>query len=126
MSYVTINGRDYTVPELTFDAICELEENGVYLMGMDKNDRKFATMIRGFTAWIMGTDSSTASMELQAHIANGGNITDIIEATTAAIEESGFFQGQKPADGQPKMNREQRRKEQKNAHRSNTNHTQNS
>ena len=87
----TLNGKEYTMPEMTFDAICELEERGVYLMGMDRSDRRFATMIRGIAAWIMDTDTATASRELQEHISNGGNIIDILTAATEAIEDSGFF-----------------------------------
>ena len=116
MSSVTINGKEYTMPKMTFDAICELEERGVYLMSMDKNDRRFATMIRGITAWIMDTDNASASAELQEHISNGGNIADIVNAVTKAIEDSGFFaQG----EGQKPINREQRRKNQRN-HAKNT------
>lgn len=121
MKSVTINGKEYTMPEMTFDAICELEERGVYLMGMDRSDRRFATMIRGIAAWIMDTDTATASRELQEHISNGGNVIDILTAATEAIEDSGFF-GQQKQEQKP-MNREQRRKDQRNNHGKNTNVT---
>ncbi|MDO5539410.1 MAG: hypothetical protein Q4F83_04970 [Eubacteriales bacterium] len=91
MSYVIINGNRYDIPEMNFDAVCELEEAGVNILGADRSNMKLATMARGLTAWIMGVDVQTASKELEAHIANGGNIVDIISRTTEAMQKSGFF-----------------------------------
>lgn len=91
MSYIIINENRYDIPELDFDAVCELEENGVDLLAMNKNNPKLATMVRGFTAWIMGCDSKTASEEIEEHIANGGSLADILTSVSRAIESSGFF-----------------------------------
>lgn len=88
---VTINNKTYTIPEVTFDAICTLEENGVYLLSMSDKERNLATLIRGLVAWIMDVEPSVASREITAHIQNGGNIADILDATTTAIGEAGFF-----------------------------------
>lgn len=111
MSNVIINGKEYKVPELDFDAVCELEERGVNILNMGENI-KVASMVRGVTAWIMGTDLKTASAELQEHIQNGGNIMDILNALNASADDSGFFkQGQRasqkkiPMDHQRKGNR---------------------
>lgn len=122
MSYVIINGNKYDVPEMNFDAVCELEERGVNLLNADMNNVKIATMARGLVAWIMDVDVQTASKEIEAHIANGGNIVDIVSRVTDAINNSGFFkQGGRnhPQDHREKQkekvtqypqNREQRRK----------------
>lgn len=126
MSYVIINGNKYDIPEVDFDAVCELEERGVNLLNVDKSNMKFATMARGLVAWIMGVDVQTASKEIGAHIANGGNIVDIVSRVTDAINDSGFFkQGGKkqPQDHKSKQggrvtqypqNRAQRRANNKN------------
>lgn len=113
---VTINKNTYTIPEVTFDAICQLEENGVYLLSMGSNERNLATMLRGLVAWIMDTDLQTASREIQAHIMSGGNIGDILEAATDSISDAGFFkqvagaEETEPAEVQEfQPNREQRR-----------------
>lgn len=137
MSYVIINGNKYDIPEVDFDAVCELEERGVNILNQDKSNAKLATMCRGLAAWIMGTDVHTASRELEAHVTNGGNILDIINRATDAINNSGFFkQGGKkqPQDHQKKnnkvkqypmnnhpQNRAQRRTNNKNRH-ANGNH----
>ncbi len=91
MSFVTINGNKYQIPEVNFDAICELEENGVQMIGADRRNMKLMTTIRGIAAWIMGTDTHTASKELEAHIINGGDATEIITAFMAEAENAGFF-----------------------------------
>lgn len=128
MSYVIINGNRYNIPEMNFDAVCELEEAGVNILGADKSNMKLATMARGLTAWIMGVDAQTASKELEAHIANGGNIVDIITRTTEAMQKSGFFaqnRQKQPQDHKVKQypgNRAQRRAN--NKKRGNGNHSQ--
>ena len=124
MSYVTINGTEYQIPELNFDAVCELEEYGVYLLSMTKEDRRFATMIRGLAAWIMKTDKATASREIQEHIRKGGNVVDILDALNDAMEESGFFNQDGGEVQQFQQNRQQRRNSQRNQRR-NTHPSQN-
>lgn len=91
MSYVIINNNRYEIPEINFDTICELEEMGVNILSMDKNKPHIATTIRGLVAWIMDTDIQNASMEIEAHIANGGNIIEILTKVSDAINKSGFF-----------------------------------
>lgn len=120
MSYVTINGTDYKVPEINFDAICELEENGVYLLTMSRNDRRFATMIRGLTAWIMKSDTATASEEIQEHIKNGGNIMEILDAVMEAMNESGFFNGQNNKAARIPQDHRRPKNRQRNNHGKNT------
>ena len=93
MNSVTINGTEYEVPELTFDAICQLEESGVNLLGMNRKNMKIASLIRGLVAWIMDVEPEVASMEIQQHIENGGNIYEIISAVTSELNNSGFFGG---------------------------------
>ena len=47
--------------------------------------------IRGFLALAIG-DTETAGMELEAHIVNGGDFTEIVEDIAKAVQDSGFFQ----------------------------------
>ena len=118
MSTVTINGKTYKIPELDFNAVCELEENGICLLNMDRKDRKIATMIRGLVAWIMGTDVETASEEIQNHISGGGDIGEVMTKVTQAINESSFFKRRGTSEEEETVtefpqNREQRRKAEK-------------
>ena len=97
MNKVTINGREYEIPEVDFDAICELEEKGVDLLSADAKHPKLAITLRGIVAWIMNVPEKTASAEIMGHIQNGGNIIDILNAITEAMQDSGFFGQRKTA-----------------------------
>lgn len=128
MSYVTINGQDYEIPEVTFDTICKLEEGGISLMDLSDNKRpKFALLSRAFVAWILDVDTDQASAVLQEHIKNGGNVVDILNAVYRKIAEAGFFgqSGDKETDKVEEVpqNREQRRQADRNRKR-NTTHLQ--
>lgn len=90
-TFVTINGEEYQIPKLNFDAVCELEERGVNLLGMSGKDMKLATTTRGLIAWIMDTDLKTASREIEGHIQSGGDLAEIFTAISTAMEESGFL-----------------------------------
>ena len=122
MSVVTINGNEYTIPKVDFEAICTLEENGVYLLNMERKNPKLATMIRGLVAWIEGISNEEASQEIQEHLMNGGDLADIMSAVTQAVQSSGFFKQSGRADSEKvteyPQNREQRRAEQKNQRKS--------
>lgn len=121
--FVTINEKEYEVPEVNFDTICQLEENGVYLMSMDKNDRKIATMIRALVAWIIGEDAATASREISEHIRKGGNIIDITNTIIEAITDAGFF---KQGGNVQKMPQDHQRRQKNRDGRNNTGHSQKS
>ena len=93
MAKMKLNGTEYRIPELDFDAMCDLEERGVNLLDMNSVEEKGKTLttIRGLVAWIMDTDLKTAGHEIGEHLKNGGGLEDIIYGINAAIEESGFM-----------------------------------
>lgn len=117
MSYVKINGKDYKVPEVTFDTICKLEECGISLIELSENKRpKIALLSRAFVAWIMDIEPEQASAVINDHIKNGGNIVEILDAVYAAIADAGFFGQGEPEETAPapQPNRSQRRHRKKN------------
>lgn len=109
MNKVTINGREYTIPEVDFDAVCELEEKGVDLLAADAKHPKLAITLRGIVAWIMGAPEKVASREIMDHIQNGGNIIEILNAVTEAMQDSGFF-GQRETANVTQMPQDHQRK----------------
>jgi len=114
MSSVTINNKTYNVPNLDFDTVCQLEENGISLLAMNDKNPKIATMLRAFTAWIIGCSPQQASAEIQAHLEAGGNIADLLTAITTALNDSGFSRGNRQnvrefPDHQKKRNRHKNR-----------------
>ncbi|MDR0287862.1 MAG: hypothetical protein LBI03_09215 [Clostridiales bacterium] len=84
---MTVNGKAYKFPELTFNSMCELEDMGISLTDLEQ---KPMTVIRGFLALAMG-DIETVGKELESHIANGGNFEEILSEITKAVQNSGFF-----------------------------------
>ena len=117
MSYVKINGKDYKVPEVTFDTICKLEECGISLIELSENKRpKIALLSRAFVAWIMDIEPEQASAVINDHIKSGGNIVEILDAVYSAIADAGFFGQGEPEETAPAPhpNRSQRRHRKKN------------
>jgi len=84
-----INNKNYTIPELNFNTICSLEEMGISLTDMDK---KILSTVRGFLALAMGGDYVSAGKEMEAHLAKGGSLDEMMEEINKAVENSGFFQ----------------------------------
>ncbi len=122
MKYIEINGKEYEIPELDFDAVCELEENGVNLLNMDRKNMKVASVVRGLVAWIMKCDTATASKEIEGHIAGGGNIGDLFVAINEGLSESRFF---KRGGENRKVKKYPQDHQRKNGHRNDTRPSQN-
>lgn len=121
MSSVTINNHTYEVPKLDFDTVCQLEENGISLLSMNEKNPKIATMLRAFTAWIIGCSPQQASAEIQAHLEGGGNITDLLSTITDALNDSGFSKGNRQSENVREFPDHQRKKNNKHRNR-NRNH----
>ena len=124
MSTVTINDKEYTIPEMSFDAVCELEENGVELLNMNGKHPKIATTLRGLVAWVMDADPKTASREISAHIAKGGNIMDIMDPITTEMSRTGFFK--RDADTETKVKKYPQDHQPKKSQKKSTNRSQTS
>ena len=122
MKNVTINNQTYIIPDITFEQICRLEENGVYLLNMNRKDRNVASMLRGIVAWIMDAEPEVASAAIQAHIENGGKIDEILIAVREAMDESGFFGAARRTEERPLIQDHQK----KSSPRKNTRPTQKS
>ena len=87
-----INDREYHMPQLNFNAMCDLEDLGASFSEMDK---KLLSTVRAFLALAMGGDTDKAGKEIEAHLASGGNFDEIMEDINRAVEESGFFRALK-------------------------------
>lgn len=83
-----VNKKRYDIPELDFNAICDLESMGVSLGQIKKTPTEG---IRAFFALCFNGDKEIAGTEIQSHIENGGEMDVIAEALGKAVKESGFF-----------------------------------
>lgn len=88
---VEINGTTYTVPELDFNAVAELSENGVDIFSRKNGKKNALQLIRGIAAWIMGTDVDEAGTEIGEHIIANGELPPLMDILREEIETSNFL-----------------------------------
>jgi hypothetical protein len=90
MNY-TLNGKTYKIPELTYNAVCDLEDKGINLLDLGKGKVKLG-FIREIIALSFGGNSELAGIEIENHIKNGGSFEDLATVVAKSVENSGFFQ----------------------------------
>lgn len=88
MNIIKVNGKEYKTAGITFNTVCELEDNGITLADMAKKQTSF---IRAYFAICANISVEEAGKELEQHIIGGGNFNEIIETIAKEVEESGFF-----------------------------------
>ncbi len=85
----TINGKLYQAREITFNAICELEDAGVSLTEIEQ---KPISTVRSYFAICLGGNKEVAGQEIEKHIINGGSLDEIMTAFREELADSDFFQ----------------------------------
>ena len=84
-----INNTEYTTPVLNFSNVCKLEQWGIDMASMVS---KPLTLLAGFVSLAIGGKSlEDGEAAIDAHLASGGKVDDIVADLNAAIESSGFF-----------------------------------
>lgn len=86
-------GKDYIVPELTFEHAERLEnETGLRLYDVVFGNNTMAA-VRAFVQIITGTDADDARALLNKHLTEGGYkaLGDLMDAFVDAVFESDFF-----------------------------------
>lgn len=83
---ITINSKEYKIPEINFKAICEIED-----LGVDFSKVSSLKFISGLLAYTIGCDMDTAMNEIEEHIKNGGSL-DSLNVLVEAVYQSSFFQ----------------------------------
>lgn len=85
----TVNGKEYKAKELTYNALCRLEDFGV---SMSDVQAKAFSFIRGYIAYCGDIGPEEAGKEIEAHVVKTGNLDAVSNAIEKAVENSGFFQ----------------------------------
>lgn len=86
---MTINGNEYTTPELTFSNVCKLESWGIQA---DNMGARPLGLLAGFVSLAIGGKTlEDGEAAIDAHIAGGGKLDDITAAMNEALNSSGFF-----------------------------------
>lgn len=88
MNTFTINGNEYVAKKFDFNLVCDLEDMGVALSSVQE---KPMTTARAYFALCTGKGKEFAGAELESHIVNGGDFTDLIVAMSEEMEKSDFF-----------------------------------
>lgn len=85
-----VNGNEYKIPDLDYNAICDMADYGANLLSEEWPSSQ--TLIRAVLALSLGS-VKRAGAELQAHIEKRGigDMADWMTEIKDAIEESGFF-----------------------------------
>lgn len=88
---VKINGKNYTVPQMGFKDMAAMEEiAGTSLINIFQKNQAFI-LAEAFVGAVAGCDKEEAGRLCEQHVMGGGDLADIYEAFTKAVNESGFF-----------------------------------
>ncbi len=88
--------KEIKVKELDFtNMMCDLEDNGVDVMALLDDDQRKSMKIFSTVRAIMGALTGTKSLKasgkmLSEHLANGGNIEEIMDSFTEVMAAAGF------------------------------------
>lgn len=85
----TINGKEYEGAKYDYNTHCELQEMGVEVLEIKKKPQ---AIMRAYLAISSGMDLEDAGKEIEQHIINGGDLSDIIIALLKEMDQSDFFQ----------------------------------
>jgi len=84
----TINGKEYEGAKYNYNTSCELEEMGVSIAELGKKPQ---SIMRAYLAISGGMELDEAGNEIEQHLINGGELTDIQNAFAKELSDSGFF-----------------------------------
>lgn len=91
MVKVKINGKTYEVKEMKFAEFTRMEEQGISIVEAFRK-KQMMLIAMGFTCVAANCDREEAEELVTQHVFGGGNIIDITNAFSEALDESPFFQ----------------------------------
>lgn len=102
-----INGKEYHLPELDFNAICDMDERfGLNLLG-GLDGVSPLRIARAFLALCL-RNKQTAGAEIAAHMTAGGSLDEMMEEITGAMERSDFLSGMREKAEKEKASKEKK------------------
>lgn len=84
----TINGKEYEGAKYNYNTSCLFEEMGVSIAELGKKPQ---SVMRAYLAISGGMELEEAGNEIEQHIINGGELTEIQSAFAKELADSGFF-----------------------------------
>lgn len=90
MANIKINQKNYTVHQLGFRDMVAMEDMGFSVIELFQRQKIFSLAV-AFVGVVADCDRSEAEELCQQHILGGGNVLEIYEAFSKAVDESAFF-----------------------------------
>lgn len=91
-TYFTINKKRYEAKEFDFNLICDLQDMGVNMLDIRDIKKSSLLTVRSYVALCMDVDPELAGSEINQHVINGGDISEIMDVFQKMMSESSFFQ----------------------------------
>lgn len=83
-----LNGKVYSAKAFDFNMVCDLEDLG---FSMEEINKKKIKAVRAYAALCAGITIEEAGIEIQKHIIEGGDISEMMEIMVDEINKSDFF-----------------------------------
>lgn len=83
-----LNGKNVVIPEFTFNTVVQLEEMGISLADLGKSSLRF---VRAILAIALNVGENEAGTAIEAFVTDGGDLTELFEAVSEKVVESGFI-----------------------------------
>lgn len=91
-NFVTINGKNYKMPTITFREIARLEDLGYSLFQMvQKRTVMINTIALACVSCVLNIDKDDAVDVVEEHLNNGGGLLPLATSLLTALEESEYF-----------------------------------
>ena len=90
-----LNGKEIKAKEFDYNLMCDMEDIG---FNIDDIAEKPLSALRGYVALCKSCKLETAGKEISEHLANGGQVEDILSVMTEKLENSDFFRGQQTSE----------------------------
>lgn len=82
-----INGKDFSVMEVTFNHVCALEDMGIDLGSSGKT----LSTLRAFVALALDETVEEAGADIEKYVEEGNDLKELVSVMTESMEKSGFF-----------------------------------
>ena len=82
-----INGKDFSVMEVTFNHVCALEDMGIDLGSSGKT----LSTLRAFVALALDETVEEAGADIEKYVEEGNDLKELVSVMTESMEKCGFF-----------------------------------
>ena len=81
-----INGKDFSVMEVTFNHVCALEDMGIDLGSSGKT----LSTLRAFVALALNETVEEAGADIEKYVEEGNDLKELVSVMTESMEKSGL------------------------------------